>query len=152
MESYKERKKYGYSRFWENEEYDTWTGEIIPKQEIDTYNNDDKYIINSNGEEIKFKQIKELLNQYKEIQGNYGNIRKNKLDKVTNICDILIKDYLDLDYEVEKFEDSSNMYKLKMKGEYENTYYNDISSASSLERLVREVVGKKYREQNNLEN
>ena len=59
---------------------------------------------------------------------------------------------MDLDYEVEKFDDSSNMYKLKMKGEYENTYYDDISSASSLERLVREVVGKKYREQNNLEN
>ena len=143
MDLYEENKKYGYYGFWDNVEYDTWTDEIIPKQEIDTYNNDDKYITN-------FKQIKELLKQYKELQGNYWGIKKDKLEKVTNIDNILIKDYLDLDYEVKKIDGPGYMYKLEIKGEYANSYYRDISSASYLNGLVKEVVKAKYREQNNL--
>ena len=42
------------------------------------------------------------------------------------------------------------MYKLEIKGEYANSYYRDISSASYLNGLVKEVVKAKYREQNNL--
>lgn len=150
MDLYEENKKYGYYGFWDNVEYDTWTDEIIPKQEIDTYNNDDKYITNSKGKKIYFKQIKELLKQYKELQGNYWGIKKDKLEKVTNIDNILIKDYLDLDYEVKKIDGPGDMYKLEIKGEYANSYYRDISSASYLEGLVKEVVKAKYREQNNL--
>lgn len=147
MDLYEENKKYG---FWDNVEYDTWTDEIIPKQEIDTYNNDDKYITNSKGQKIYFKQIKELLKQYKELQGNYWGIKKDKLEKVTNIDNILIKDYLDLDYEVKKIDGPGDMYKLEIKGEYANSYYRDISSASYLNGLVKEVVKAKYRGQNNL--
>ena len=33
----KEYQKYGYSGYWDNIKYDEWTGEIIPKAEIETY-------------------------------------------------------------------------------------------------------------------
>ena len=49
-------------------EYDSWTDEIIPKQEISTYSNDEKYITNSKGEEIKFSQMKEEIERFREVQ------------------------------------------------------------------------------------
>lgn len=57
---------------------------------------------------------------------------------------------MDLDYEVKKIDGPGDMYKLEIKGEYANSYYRDISSASYLSGLVKEVVKAKYREQNNL--
>lgn len=76
MDLYEENKKYGYYGFWDNVEYDTWTDEIIPKQEIDTYNNDDKYITNSKGKKIYFKQIKELLNSIKNYKETIGGLKR----------------------------------------------------------------------------
>lgn len=62
-------------------EYDSWTDEIIPKQEISTYSNDEKYITNSKGEEIKFSKIKEEIERFREVQGDYASFSKNKVKK-----------------------------------------------------------------------
>lgn len=142
----------GYSGYWDAR-FDEWTGEIIPKQELETYNNDDKYITNSKGEQIKFAQIDELLNKYEEIQGDASNIKKTNLNKLTEICDILIKEYFDLDYEVCDYanDPSTNMYSIRMKGEFEDSEYKDVSSASYLRSLAHKVVKEKYRSQNGLD-
>ena len=62
-----EYQKYGYDSYTDNIKHDNWTGEIIPKQEIDTYSNDNKYIINSKGEQVTFGQMKDLIRQFGEI-------------------------------------------------------------------------------------
>ena len=133
-------------------EYDSWTDEIIPKQEISTYSNDEKYITNSKGEEIKFSKIKEEIERFSEVQGDYASFSKNKVKKIDNICDKLLRDYLDLDYEIVNWGESFDDYVLRIKGDYENSYYSEIANPSYLEGLVKEVVKDKYRSQNNLEN
>lgn len=148
----KEYKKYGYSSFNDNIKYDTWTGEIIPKQEINTFNNDNKYITNSKGEQIKFTQIKELIKQFGNIQGNYASFTGDKVRNIDTICNTLLKDYLDLNYEIINYGESSNNYVLQIRGEYEKSYYSEISNPAELEGLVQEVVKDKYRSQNGLEN
>lgn len=147
----KKYQKYGYTGYNDNIKHDLWTGEIIPKQEIDTYNNDEKYIINSKSEQIKFNQMKELIKQYNQIQGNNAFINESNLDSLTSICNILLKDYLDLDFEIKPFGNLYDKnYVFKVKGEYENSYYSDFSSTPYLEGLVKEVVKDKYRSQNYL--
>ena len=53
----KERIEKGYTGFFDNVKYDEWTDEIIPKDEIHSYNNDNKYIVNKKSEKIYFYQI-----------------------------------------------------------------------------------------------
>ena len=45
----KEYQQYGYTSWTENIKYDEWTGEIIPKAEINTHTSMSKYITNSKG-------------------------------------------------------------------------------------------------------
>ena len=66
----KEYQQYGYTGFSDNIKYDEWTNEIIPKNEIGTYNNDNKYITKNNGDKVYFADIKEQLNEYEKLQGN----------------------------------------------------------------------------------
>ncbi len=146
----KEYQKYGYSGYSDNIQYDTWTNEIIPKQEIATYNNDEKYITNSKGEQIKFLQIKVLLDEFGEIQGSYASISKDKIQSIDYICNTLLRDYLDLDYETKSFDNSDDKFVIKIKGDYEDSYYSEISTRSELEGLVKEVIQDKYKKQNNL--
>ena len=75
------------------------------------------------------------------------------MNKLTEICDILIKEYFDLDYEVCDYanDPSTNMYSIRMKGEFEDSEYKDVSSASYLRSLAHKVVKEKYRSQNGLD-
>lgn len=148
----KEYKKYGYSSYTDNIKYDTWTGEIIPKQEIYTFSNDNKYITNSKGEQIKFAQMKELIKQFGNIQGSYASFTEDKVRNIDDICNTLLRDYLDLNYEIINWGESPNNYVLQIRGEYEKSYYSEISNPAELEGLVKEVVKDKYRSQNCLEN
>ena len=54
----KEYQQYGYTGFSDNIKYDEWTDEVLPKDEISTYNNDNKYIAKSTGEKVYFLDIK----------------------------------------------------------------------------------------------
>lgn len=141
----KEYQKYGYTDYTDNIKYDTWTGEIIPKQKIDTFNNDNKYITNSKEEKIYFSQMKELISKFGEIQGNYASFKKEKIEIIDNICNTLLKEYLDLNYEIINWGSSPDNYVLQIRGEYENSYYSEISNPAELEGLVKEVVKDKYR-------
>ena len=44
-----------------------------------------------------------------------------------------------------------NEYRFKESGKYEDSYYNEFTSTSYLEGLVRIVVKELYRGQNNLD-
>lgn len=141
----KEYQKYGYTGLSDNIKYDTWTGEIIPKQEISTYNNDDKFIINSKGNKIYFSQMKEQINKFSEIQGSYASFSKDKVKSIDDICNILLRDYLNLNYEIINWGESTDRYVIQIRGEYEKSYYSEISNPSELEGLVKEVVKEKYK-------
>lgn len=91
-----EYQKYGYTGFSDNIKYDEWTNEIIPKNEIQTYNNDMKYITKSNGEKVYFADIKAQLNAYEKLQENYASINQENLEQVKNICDTIIISYQSL--------------------------------------------------------
>ncbi len=148
----KKYQQYGYSGHMDNIQYDNWTGEIIPKHKIETYSNDDKYIVNLKGEKVSFKQIKDLLEQYRVVQENNAFVKEENLNELTSICDVLLKEYLDLDYKVIKSDNPNmNEYRFKVSGKYEDSYYNEFTSTSYLEGLVRTVVKELYRGQNNLD-
>ncbi len=148
----KKYQQYGYSGHMDNIQYDNWTCEIIPKHKIETYSNDDKYIVNLKGEKVSFKQIKDLLEQYRVVQENNAFVKEENLNELTSICDVLLKEYLDLDYKVIKSDNSDmNEYQFKVSGKYEDSYYNYFTSTSYLEGLVRNVVQEMYRSQNNLD-
>lgn len=148
----KKYQQYGYFGYMDNIQYDNWTGEIIPKYKIETYSNDDKYIVNLKGEKVSFKQIKDLLEQYRVVQENNAFVKEENLNELTSICDVLLKEYLDLDYKVIKSDNSDmNEYQFKVSGKYEDSYYNYFTSTSYLEGLVRNVVQEMYRSQNNLD-
>lgn len=148
----KKYQQYGYSGHMDNIQYDNWTGEIIPKYKIETYSNDDKYIVNLKGEKVSFKQIKDLLEQYRVVQENNAFVKEENLNELTSICDVLLKEYLDLDYKVIKSDNPDmNEYQFKVSGKYEDSYYNEFASISYLDGLVRTVVQERYRNQNNLD-
>lgn len=147
----KEYQKYGYSSWTDNIKYDEWTGEIIPKAEINTYTSDSKYITNSNGNKITVAQIEELVKQYGEIQGSYASFNESKKDSLDSICNTLLRDYLDLDYEIRPFgETNSHSYRFQIVGDYENNYYSDFSTPSDLRGLSKEVFKDKYKKENNI--
>lgn len=147
----KEYQKYGYTSWTDNIKYDEWTGEIIPKSEIETYSSNSKYITNSKGNRITVIQIEELVKQYGEIQGSYASFNESKKDSLDNICNTLLREYLDLNYEIRPFgELSSHNYRFQIVGDYESNYYSDFSTPSDLRSLTKEVFKDKYEKENNI--
>lgn len=149
----KEYQQYGYSGFSDNIKYDEWTDEIIPKDEIQTYNNDNKYITKSNGEKVYFSDIKEQLNAYEKLQGNYAFIKEEKIEQVKNICDILFSNYFEIEYSIDKTSDG-NSYLIHLKNFTANgMYYEEysIGSYSDMRSIIKYLLKGIYREQNNLE-
>ena len=147
----KEYQKYGYSSWTDNIKYDEWTGEIIPKAEINTHTSMSKYITNSKGNEITVAQIEELVKQYEEIQGSYASFNESKKESLDSICNILLREYLDLDYEIKPFgEASSHNYRFQIVGDYSENYYSNFSTPSDLRSLSKEVFIDKYKKENNL--
>ncbi len=144
-------KKYGYTGMLDNIKYDEWTGEIIPKNEISTYTSSNKYITNSKGNKITVAQLEDLIKQYGEIQGSYASFSDEKKDSLDSICNTLLREYLDLNYEIIPFgEKNSHNYRFQIRGEYEDNYYSWISSPSDLRGLVKEVFKDRYEKENNL--
>lgn len=93
-----------------------------------------------------------MLEQYRAVQENNAFVKEENLNELTSICDVLLKEYLDLDYKVIKSDNSDmNEYQFKVSGKYEDSYYNYFTSTSYLEGLVRNVVQEMYRSQNNLD-
>ena len=147
----KEYQQYGYSSWTDNIKYDEWTGEIIPKAEINTHTSMSKYITNSKGNEITVAQIEELVKQYGEIQGSYASFNESKKESLDSICNILLREYLDLDYEIKPFgEASSHNYRFQIVGDYSENYYSNFSTPSDLRSLSKEVFIDKYKKENNL--
>ncbi len=147
----KEYQQYGYSSWTDNIKYDEFTGEIIPKDQIATYDNSDKFITNSKGNKITVTQIEELVKQYEEIQGSYASFNESKKESLDNICNILLREYLDLDYEIKPFgEPNSHNYRFQIVGDYSKNYYSDFSTPSDLRSLSKEVFKDKYENQNNI--
>ena len=149
----KEYQQYGYTGFSDNIKYDEWTDEVIPKNEISTYNNNSKYITKSNGEKVYFSDIKEQLNAYEKLQGNYAFIKEEKIEQVKNICDILFPNYFEIEYSIDKTSDG-NSYLIHLKNFIANgMYYEEysIGSYSDMRSIIKYLVKGIYREQNNLE-
>ena len=147
----KEYQQYGYSSWTNNIKYDEWTGEIIPKAEINTHTSMSKYITNSKGNEITVAQIEELVKQYGEIQGSYASFNESKKESLDSICNILLREYLDLDYEIKPFgEANSHNYRFQIVGDYSENYYSNFSTPSDLRSLSKEVFIDKYKKENNL--
>lgn len=148
----KEYQQYGYTGLSDNIKYDEFTGEIIPKEQIATYDNSDKFIINSKGNKITVAQIEELVKQYSEIQGSYASFNETKKDSLDNICNTLLREYLDLDYEIRKFGgENSHNYRFQIVGDYSENYYSDFSTPSDLRSLSKEVFKDKYCKQNGID-
>ena len=146
----KKYKEYGYSGMMDDIKYDEWTDEIIPKDQISTYNNDNKYITNSKGEKVTLKQIKKYANKINGIQNKYAGFNKKDIEKIDVYCKVLLTDYLDVKYEIKNWGDLKDRYVLKIKGKYEKSYSLGILTSSELEGFIKEVVKDKYKEQNNL--
>ena len=77
----KKYQEYGYTGWLDKIKYDEFTDEIIPKSEIETYNNDSKYITKSNGEKIYFSQIKEQRSAYQQVQGSSAFIPEKRIEQ-----------------------------------------------------------------------
>lgn len=141
----KEYQQYGYTGISDNIKYDEFTGEIIPKNQITTYDNSSKYIINSKGNKITFAQIQEQLDKYESIQGSYASFNSDKVNLLDDICNTLLREYLDLNYEIVPFGGTVNQFRFQIKGEYEKSYYAWFSTSSDLKGLVKEVIKEKYK-------
>ena len=147
----KEYQQYGYSSWTDNIKYDEWTGEIIPKAEINTHTSMSKYITNSKGNEITVAQIEELVKQYGEIQGSYASFNESKKDSLDNICNTLLREYLDLDYEIRTFGgENSHNYRFQIVENYGESYYSNFATPSDLRSLSKEVFKDKYEKENNI--
>ena len=102
-------------------------------------------------------KVEELLNKYQTLDSDIKSgiddvLKEENLNELTSICDVLLKEYLDLDYKVIKSDNPNmNEYRFKVSGKYEDSYYNEFTSTSYLEGLVRTVVKELYRGQNNLD-
>lgn len=148
----KEYQQYGYTGLSDNIKYDEFTGEIIPKEQIANYDNSDKFIINSKGNKITVAQIEELVKKYSEIQGSYASFNETKKDSLDNICNSLLREYLDLEYEIRPFGgENSHNYIFHIVGDYSENYYSDFSTPSDLRSLSKEVFKDKYCKQNGID-
>lgn len=148
-----EYQQYGYTGFSDDIKYDEWTDEVIPKNDIETYNNDNKYITKSNGEKVYFANIKKQLSAYEEIQGNYVYIKSANIEQVKKICDILFSNYFEVSYSIDKISDA-NLYQIHLKDFTANgMHYDDylIGPAYEMRNIIKYLVKGVYREQNGLE-
>lgn len=148
-----EYQQYGYTGFSDNIKYDEWTDEIIPKDEIEIYNNDNKYITKSNGENVYFADIKEQLDDYEKLQDNYAFIKPENVEQAKNICDVLFLNYFELPYSIDKTSDG-NLYLIHLKDFTANgMHYDDysIGPAYEMRNIIKYLVKGIYREQNGLE-
>ena len=137
----------------DNIKYDEWTDEIIPKNKIETYNNDNKYITKSNGDKVYFADIKQQLTAYEELQGDYAFIKADNVDKCKSICDVLFLSYFELSYSIDKISDG-NSYLIHLKDFTANgMHYDDYSIGPTYEMrsIIKYLVKGIYREQNGLE-
>lgn len=149
----KEYQQYGYTGFSDNIKYDAWTDEVIPKNEIETYNNDNKYITKSSSEKVYFADIKEQLNAYEKLQGNYMFIKPENIEQTKVICDVLFASYFELPYSIDKTS-GGNSYLIHLKDFTANgMHYDDytIGPAFEMENIIKYLVKGIYREQNRLE-
>ena len=149
----KEYQEYGYTGFFDKIHYDEWTGEVIPKAQIDTYNNRYKFITNSYGT-VFFFEIKSKVDDYEKLQGPYAFIDEEKLDEVNYICTVLFDYYFEIGYSIEPIESDEHLYRVHLKNFTANgTKYDDYAFCSSdgLRYIVKCLVKGIYREQNHLE-
>ncbi len=95
---------------------------------------------------MTFEDIQELINQYASIQGSFASFKSDKVEALDNICNTLLREYLDLDYEIIPFGgENSNNYRFQIRGDFEDSYYSWFSTPSDLKSLVKEVINNKYK-------
>lgn len=129
-----EHELYGYSKF-ETARIDPMTGEIIPKSQINSYDNSSKTILDVNGNQISFGEINKMIDNICSYIKETGIVENKEL--LTEKCQLLLKDKLGIDYEIK----DNNLY---IKNEY-------ISSKIDCRDIINEIVKKMYREQNKLD-
>jgi hypothetical protein len=140
-------KQYGYTGANDNIVYDEYTGEIVPKNEIDTYDNSKKYIVNSKGEKVTIKEIKAILAGYKSIQGDTKYISEENKDAIDGVCNTLFKKFLDVNYEIQQA--GKYRYQIHIIGKYEKYSRFNISTYSEVEDIVKIIVKDKYKPEDN---
>lgn len=98
---YDEAKSLGYGQS-ETVWYDSMSGNPIPKKEYynKTYNNDNLYITKGDGTKVYFKQIKELRDEGNNYMHYLAGIKKEDINKLKKILDVLCCDYLEVNYEI----------------------------------------------------
>lgn len=130
---YDDHESYGYSTF-ETARIDPMTGEIIPKSQINNYDNSNKTILDVNGNEISFAYINRLRDSICSYIKGAGIIENEEL--LTGACQLLLKDRLGVDFEIKE----------------NNLYINNvwISSALNCRDTINTIVKGMYREQNGL--
>lgn len=127
---YDEDKSLGYNQF-ETVRIDPMTGEKIPKNEIDTYSNDNVELKIKDGTTITFKEIKDIRDKIKSKINNVGKI--DDTQEIRQLCDILFLDYLNTNYKIEDGD----------------LYINDLIVVSDIDftSKVNELVQNVYKEQ-----
>ena len=130
---YEESRKNGYGIF-ETERIDPMTGEVIPKSQIDTYNNSYKTIIDARGKETPFFYISKLRDSICDYL-NEGITSDNK-GLITGGCQLLLQNTLGVDFEITDNE----------------LYVNNmwISGSNDFRDTVNGIVKQIYRKQNGL--
>jgi len=146
----KEYKQYGYTGFWDNIKYDHWTGEIIPKAEIETYSSDEKFITNAKGEKVTVRQIKELIAQFEEIVGEKTFFSEADVAKIETICNLLFKEYLEVDYKIDSIGGKGISYYISLNDAPKGIKYDSISTTTNLKDCSKEIFQKMYRKENGL--
>ncbi len=112
---------------------DPMTGNIIPKNELETYDNGRIELITEDGETVYLGEIKLILEEMKKLIGGSGEIKDK--EKLKGECDILLTKYLSVEYEIRDDE-------LFIDG-------NWISGDIDLESKINELVRKHLENQNN---
>lgn len=112
---------------------DPMTGNIIPKNELETYDNGRIELITEDGETVYLGEIKLILEEMKKLIGGSGEIKDK--EKLKDECDILLTKYLSVEYEIRDDE-------LFIDG-------NWISVDIDLESKINELVRKHLENQNN---
>lgn len=124
---------YGYGKF-ETAKIDPMTGEIIPKDKINIYNNDNKTIIDKKGQEVNFAYINNIRDKICNSLKENGKIADENTLKLC--CEKLLIETLGTTYEIK--EDSL----------YVNGIW--ISGKTDCKDTINLIVKKIYREQNGL--
>ena len=107
--------------------------------------NSNKSFTNSKGKSVTLGTIKDLENQYESIQKSYMFVTADRKDSLDSICNKLLRECLDVDYElVHKNSNNFDYYVFVVKGEFKKSYYSEVDSTSKLKGLVREVLKTKY--------